>query len=213
MSDAPHPIGNPPPPPGKAERLVAQSGFVVYEGGSSLFDESVLVYVARTRDLWPEFDIYDHVGRPLGYSRNVPDSGPVLLERWSQDRSAYYDHGHNELLRVANSGNSVFNVTGGATCRVVSEWKNMGNMIISANNEPYGAVVGPRYRGLTDSTLRILDARQAQVGAIKVLEEGRWPNSIRHYVVSVEAGLRGELRSIAIAVPTMVAVIKEQQNS
>ncbi len=67
--------GDDPPPPGAAQGLVARAGFVVYEGGRSVFDESVLVYIAHHQRSWPNAEVVDHVGRPLGAVRRRQNHG------------------------------------------------------------------------------------------------------------------------------------------
>ncbi|MGI9598624.1 MAG: hypothetical protein ACR2QK_20835, partial [Acidimicrobiales bacterium] len=70
---------------------MAKSGFVVYEGGRSIFDESVLVYLSRPKNQWPDFDIVDHLGRALGASRRqVPRTSP-LGGFVTRSRSAVFD--------------------------------------------------------------------------------------------------------------------------
>ena len=76
--------------------MVARSGFVVYEGGNSIFDESVLVFLARPRGALPGFDIFDHVGRPLGQASSSQRNPLFELDA----ETVYYDTDMNELLRV-----------------------------------------------------------------------------------------------------------------
>ncbi|MGH1492742.1 MAG: hypothetical protein ACRBK7_25670 [Acidimicrobiales bacterium] len=226
-----------PPPPGLAERLVAQSGFVVYEGGNSLFNETVLVYLAKPRKERPDFDIFDHVGRPVGISRlqnrrfNVGSHGTTVM----------YDAGMNETLRVKPTFTPLsmtFAVSGVASGRVIGGGNRFGDLVIGPDVQTakpgpyrvaptkatvhgpvpnvmqhYGSIAGPKLRGLTASSLMILDQQKNQVGQIRVFSEGRWFSRVRHYVMSIEPTVKGELRRLLITVPTIITTVAWQQQT
>ncbi len=195
-----------PPPPGIAERLVAQSGFVAYETGTDIFDEPVLVYAARPAGFWPDFDVYDHVGRPRGFARSERSmpGAPVV-------RATYYDAGMSELLAVRSRSrftNITFDVTGIADCKVFG--RGTAELAFMANNEHYGTISGSRLGGLTSSSLRILDHRGVKVGTIRSFTEGLLFNRVTHYVVSIDQGPSrpgSELRRMLVVAPTMIALV------
>ncbi len=199
--------GGPIPPPGRAQHLVASSGFVVYEAGRSIFDESVLVYLARSRWDLGDFDVVDHVGRPLGASRSeearqflTPSRATVLI-----------DPGGSELLRVvAERGwmKFVFAVGGVANARFETASAGLSELRITSNAERFGCVVGQGVRGLAASELAILDHHRLEVGRIRVHRRRSW-SPARDYVVSMKPGQRDELRRLLPAVPLVLARLRE----
>jgi hypothetical protein len=205
--------GAPPPPPGKAQQLVARSGFVLYEGGNSVFDESVLVYMAKpSKKMWPDADITDHVGKPLGAvrmqtRRSFQSAGPTTV----------FDHGGTRILHILRKTsffNYSYEVTG------VSEGAYGGatiggkELLIEANNERYGSVRGPSFRGLGSSRLEILDQDRNQVGAIRSFRASTSPFvSLNHYVMSVDPSVRGEFRRLLVAAPVIAEFVKRTQQN
>ncbi|MGB5758878.1 MAG: hypothetical protein WBM50_18340 [Acidimicrobiales bacterium] len=195
------------PPPGRAQRLVAGSGFVVYERGRSIFDESVLVYLARSgRDIG-HFDVVDHVGRPLGASR--PEE---RLQFFTPRRSTVLiDPGGSELLRVvAERGwmKYVFAVSGVANARFETASAGLSELRITSNGERFGGVIGRGIRGLAATDLAILDHNGIEVGRIRVHRRQIW-SPARDYVVSTKPGRRDELRRLIPAVPVVLATLRE----
>ncbi len=213
MAESPGDIPPPsPPPPGRAEKLVAQSGFVVYEGGNSVFDESLLVYIARPHKQWPDFDVCDHVGRPLAYSRSERRSS--MFKR--RNPVVYYDQRMNQILHIRSTmgGFSMaFEVSGVANCRVSGGPTRMGRLVIEANNEQYGTIIGSRMRGMLASSIEIVDDRENRIAAIRSFGDGGLFSKVWHYVMSIEPGLRGELRRTLVGVPSIIATVRSQQQA
>ncbi len=215
MATPPPPIsahrGPGPPPPNLAQQLVARSGFVLYEGGRSVFDESVLVYQAKHKSSWPNCDITDHVGRTLGLIRRQGRGGFA-----KQGPAAVFDPGGAELLRVAQGTkrfNFVFDVTGVASARYETSTIGGREMVIEANNERFGSIRGPAYRGMTASTMEILDQNRNPVGGIRSISAGSSFSSWDHYVMSIKPHVGGELRRLLIAAPLVIAFAKRAQQS
>jgi hypothetical protein len=198
-----------PPAPGFAQQLVARSGFVVYEGGRTVFDESVLVYRARTRKHWPDFDISDHVGRALAVVR-VQGPRSLLGQRRP---SEILDLGGSRLLRVRPINkmfSQTFEISGVANAHFVAKGSGR-TATIEANGERFGAVAGSSFRGMANSQLSIVDHADRQVGVIKSYRRGGLMRRVDDYVVSIEPTLRGPLRRSILAIPTVVAMIRRAQ--
>jgi hypothetical protein len=206
----PPPPGFLPPasaPPGKVEALVAKSGFTVYEPGRNLFDEPLMVYLARPRSQWPNFDIYNHTGRILGASRSKRRNSLTQIRAATN----YYDRRMNQILRVQPHPGAfklTFEVTGVANAEVVSTMSRFGDLIIQANNEPYGMLDSPPLLGMSATYIKILDLHKNQVGAIRTFRTDALFRRTDNYVVSIDPQVRGELRRVLITVPTMIAVIR-----
>jgi hypothetical protein len=195
--------------------LVAKSGFTVYEPGASVFDESVLVFLATMHDDWPDYQVLDHVGRPLAYSKFLGrDEKP-----WSRHRSptVFSDPLNNEifqLLAKSGFGDLSFEVSGVSSGQLVRTNKRDAHLTLMANKEPYGAVAGGMLTGLSASELRIFDDAKREVGAIRRFREGTRGRKVDNYVVSIQPGLRGELRRMLVVVPTVITTaLKLDQRS
>lgn len=201
-----------PPPPGKAQQLVARSGFVLYEGGNSVFDESVLVYMAKTKKQWPDADITDHVGRPLGavriqVRRSLQPVGPTAI----------FDPGGARILHVTRRTsffNHSYDVTGVSQATYGGATIGGKELLIEANSERYGSIRGSSFRGLSGSRLEILDQDRNQVGAIRSFSANNSPFvSLDHYVMSIDPSVRGEFRRLLVVAPLIAAFVKRTQQN
>lgn len=206
-------VGQEPPPPGRAQRLVARAGFVVYEAGRSIFDEPVLVYLARTSTHWPDFDVVDHVGRVLGHARlQVRRSarltaGPITL----------FDPGGHRLLSVRPESKLfrfAYRISGVASADYVMRSLGSSELVIEAGNERLGSVLGRGFRGLSGSHLSLLDHDRRQVGEIRTfVEHRRLLAPVDSFVVRYEPALRGDLRRLSLAAPMVIALIRRARRS
>ncbi len=200
-----------PPPPNKAQQLVARSGFVLYEGGRSVFDESVLVYLAKHKTRWPDCDITDHVGRRLGAVRQKH------RRRWvSNSQTSVFDAGGSQLLHVTPRPglfSFLFDVSGVANGRYRSTSITARELVIEANNERFGSIRGPSFQGMGAGKIEILDQREEPVGAIRSMSAGSSFSSWDHYVMSIDPQVGGDFRRLLVAAPLIASLVKRTQRN
>lgn len=195
-----------PPPPNFAQGLVARSGAVVYEGGRSVFDESVMVYRARQKKQWPGFDVVDHVGRPLAVILAQGQSTMFTVMR----RVIVMDLGGSPLLTVQPANklfSNLFDVSGVASATFTKKGSGR-KMSIMSNNERFGVIAGSAISGLLSDRLTILDDREQEVAVVRSFRRGRRMSQVHDFVVSVDPALRGPLRRLLIAAPPILAVVR-----
>lgn len=208
----PAPSGDTQPPVGVVRRLVERSGFVVYEPGTTLFNESVLVYVARPkRREWPGFDVYDHLGRPMATIRRE------VASRLSTTRGPcnLFDRDGARLLRIEprfHPFKPVIDVSGIAEARFSSGTTIFAGLTISANREPFGRISGDRLRGLHGRGFTIQDHNRTPVGAIRIDGDGLFRKHVESYVVRLDTGLDGPLRRLILAAPPVLAMVRRAQH-
>lgn len=194
--------GGQPPPPGLAQKLVAKAGAVVYESGNSMFDESVLVYVAQLSGLnrSADFEIVDHLGRGLGWTRRVPGKG-----RWTANRSVgVYDGGGTKVLHANGRRSFGFSVELSGVAAATVKLEGRSRLTLTSGRESYGALSGGGWLGYASSHLVLIDHRDTEVGSVRRIRFGRLGAHRTHYVVSFKPGLRGELRRLAVAAPVII---------
>lgn len=199
-------------PVSMVQRLIESSGFEVRPpSGSTLFGESVLVFVAsRGKRSWPEFDVYDHAGSQVAQMRRENPSvlcyikGPVNM----------VDQRHSRVLRIEPSFNplrQVFVVSGVAGVRVTaSKFSNGGGMTIAGSDgTKIGRVKPGNLFGLRGSSMVVQDAYDMPVGAIYA------PATLRprHIVVSISPGPAAPLRGAIAALPPILAMAVAKQSS
>ena len=192
--------------------MVARSGFVLYEGGRSVFDESVLVYLAGPKSVWPDATITDHVGRMLGavrmqVRRSFQAPGPTGI----------FDTGGARVLHISRRTSFFsysFDVSGVAHASYSGATIGGRELVMEANNERFGSVRGPSYRGLAGTHLEILDQDRNQVGAIRSFTTSTSIfRSTDDYVMSIDPSVHGEFRRLLVAAPVIAAFMKRiQQN-
>lgn len=190
---------------------MARSGFVLYEGGRSVFDESVLVYLAKHKTRWPDCDITDHVGRQLGAVRLQHRA------RWAgRGPASVFDAGGSRLLHVMprpSLFSFLFDVSGVAEGRYRSTSFTAKEMVIEANNERFGSIRGPSFQGMTATKMEILDQREQPVGAIRSMSAGSSFSSWDHYVMSIDPQVSGEFRRLLVVAPLIAAFVKRTQRN
>ena len=77
--------------------LVERSGFEPFKSGWSIFERSILVYLAgETDDSWPNTDITDHTGSALGFVRRT--AAPAMRSIYSD--FSVYDVRGKEVLKL-----------------------------------------------------------------------------------------------------------------
>lgn len=202
MIDDGRPIGydpeNQPPPPNLAQSLVSRSGFTVYEAGSTLFDQPVLVYVMTERI--PEFVIHDHVGRRLG-------STATDRLTWGRRIRRIGDAQGSTVLTVRrNSGFPVdtFRVAGAATGSIL---RSTSGFELQGGSALLGTVRGSGLWPHSGSSFQIVDGDDRSIGAIRGYRQFKdGMLDVYSYAMSIEPGLRGPLRSMLPAVPTVLAL-------
>ncbi|MGI9597624.1 MAG: hypothetical protein ACR2QK_15785, partial [Acidimicrobiales bacterium] len=156
-----------------------------------------------------------HVGRALGASRRqVPRTFSPLGGFVTKSRSAVFDPAGARLLDVRPGGQLFklsYAVTGVATGHYITPSIGPTKLSIGADNEPYGSIVGRGFKWIHDPTLTILDHDDQPVGAIRSFpRRNNWSPTV-DYVLSVKPTLRGELRRLLIAAPTVVAMVRRAQ--
>ena len=199
-------LGSEPPPPNRSQQLVSRSGFVVYEGGRTIFDESVLVFLSKPGHNRVEFDVTDHVGRRLGATRLVRPANVLALNPGPVN---IFDPGGSQLLRVTNRS-AIFSATYGVSGTANGEYRstNLGswNLSIEANNEPFGSLVGKVFDPQR-AHISILDHDRQPVGKMRNFGDGGVFGSRRDYVLSVDPAVRGEFRRLLIAAPVVSVLL------
>lgn len=207
------PDGRPQPPhPVRAQELVARAGVVVYESGRSLFDESVLVHLVRSRRYWSDFDVVDHVGRGLGGTRLDVSRG------WFSrlvGTTVLLDHADVAVLEVEPGRKfygSPFRVRGVVDARLEILRFGFRGFKIMIGEQEVGSVVGSGFRGALSSTLRLLDRGGVQVGTIRVFRRWAIWSGAADMVVSVDPGLQGDLRRVVPAIPIVLANIRQARD-
>lgn len=217
MTDLPPPQPPPvppeaePPDPSRAQDLVARSGFTVYEPGRTVFDQPVLVYLPRRGKRWSDFDIVDHVGRPL--AREVKTKDPRLLSVGVPSRIV--DTYNNPILEIRpKSGRFLstdFEVLGAANGMFSQRVTLASRLTIEANAEPFGAIIGGRLSGFSGN-MEIEDHDKNIVGEIRQYRLTRNPFSMdKALVMGIDPLLRGELRRLLVAAPPILFAIRRQQ--
>ena len=198
--------GDDPPPPGAAQGLVARAGFVVYEGGRSVFDESVLVYIAHHQRSWPNAEVVDHVGRPLGAVRRRQTHG--LLRTTPLFRVT--DPAGGKLFDIVAKNRLLsrrYVVTG-----VAAVTFRFPEQTITAGEEPVGSIDG-KLIGASDQRFTVLDNGNKAVAVIQRYSRGnRWVRDY-DYVTSIDPVLRGELRRAIIAAPVALEQARHAEQS
>lgn len=203
----------PPPPPGPAQRLAARAGVVLYEGGNSLFDEPVLVYLPRPGNRWSGLTIYDHVDRLLGFTKKLGSPGPFTVNV----AAGITDARGTSVLEVRPRPKLFrfnYDVSGVANGRYTMSSVGSQELILEANNEPFGYVRGQGLRGLSGRILTVLDRDRHEVGQLRVFPDHR--NLFRlsiSYVLSLDPGLDGELRRLLVAAPVVVEGVRRSQQA
>ena len=202
-----------PPPPGPAQRLVAKAGFGLYEGGNSIFDEPILVYLATPAKRWAEFAITDHVDRRLGATRKLGTPGPFAINVPTEivdtlGSSLVSIHATSKLFRYT------YEVSGVANGIYTMPSIGSRELTLEANNEPFGYIRGSGFRGLGGKTLTLFDHDRREVGEVRVFVERRNPfrRTISH-VVSFDPALGGELRRLLIAAPVVIEGVRRSQEA
>lgn len=185
---------------------------MVYESGRSVFDESVLVYLVRSRRYWADFDVVDHVGRPLAGTRL--DGRSKLFSRLRT--TVLLDPAGGAVFEVVPAQThlgSPFRVRGVTDARLDVMRLGFRGVRIKVGGEGVGSVVGTGLRGVRGARLGILNSGQVQVGTIEVFRRwGIW-SSAADMVVSVGPGLEGDLRRIVPIVPIVLANLRQALNS
>jgi hypothetical protein len=201
----------PPPPPGPAQRLAARAGVVVYEGGNSLFDEPVLVYLPRAGTRWSGLTIHDHVDRVLGYTEKIGNPGAFTVNvamRVADARGT----GVLEVRAQPKIFRFIYEVSGVANGRYTMGTVGSQELSLEANNERFGYIKGQGFRGLAGKVLTIFDHDQQKVGELRAFVDHK--NLFRQsvsYVLSVDPGLGGELRRMLVGAPIVVEGIRRSQ--
>jgi hypothetical protein len=208
--------GPQPPPPGLAQRLVAKAGAVVYEGGNSMFDESVLVYIPSVprKSFQPpknllELNIVDHVGRRLGWSTE----STAKRKRWMANPVTIHDTAANEVLRlrVRTGLRFVVEVSGVASAQI--RQTDRKTFVLRSGGEPYGRMEGSGLLGVNNTTMRLFDLNDDNVGVLHRLYEGGTLAGQTHYVLAMKPGLRSELRRLLVTAPLVTTLWNRQQVS
>ena len=177
-----------------------------------MFDESVLVYLAAPKKQWPDAKVTDHVGRMLGavriqVRRSFQSAGPTAI----------LDPGGARVLHIARRTsffNFTFDVSGVANATYGGATMGGRELVIEANNERFGSVRGPSYRGLSGNHLEILDPDRNQVGAIRSFSTGTSLfTTSDDYVMSIDPSVRGEFRRLLVAAPVIAAFMKRTQQN
>lgn len=200
-----------PPPPGPAQRLVAKAGFSVYEGGSSIFSEPVLVYLSKRVRRWPDFEVFDYIDRPLAITRKAGNPGPLALN----GTTALHDMGGAPLVTIAPESKLFrhnYLVSGVANGLYTMSTIGSRELTIEANNEPFGYISGQGFKGLGGRNLTVFDHNRQEVAAIRVFVESR---SLIHrtisHVISIDPNLSGELRRLLVAAPVVIEGVRRSQ--
>lgn len=206
-NSAPHP-----PPPGPAQALAAKLGYTVYEGGGSIFSAPVLVFLGRDRGKPSEYDVFDHVDRPLGYCRQLPGS-MLRVESPCQ----IYDPFHAPLLQ-ARPTSGLFRISyqiNGVTSALFTGPVIVGKEItIERNSEPFGYVRGPGPAAKPAARAEVLDHNRQPVAELRVIEERTlFAVKRRDMVINIDPMLGGELRRLLIALPMVMDQIRQRNES
>ncbi|MEM7324748.1 MAG: hypothetical protein AAF531_16795 [Actinomycetota bacterium] len=179
---------------------------MVYEEGTSIFTDPVLVYLSRSWRAPTEFRIFDHVDRPRGLSRKVrpwalPATSVELSDPWGAP-----------LLKVTPTRELFrFNhrVEGVASARFTMPTIRSSELTIVQNREPFGFIVGAGFQGVRGTRLTVLDDSRREVGEIRTFPgSGPWRQRTVGHVVSLEPGLGGPLRRLLVAAPPIIEAIR-----
>ena len=196
---------HPPPPPGRVAGLVAKSGFVQYEPGRSIFDQSVVVYLSgETSGTWPNTQITDHVGRHLGQIRRT--SGPLLSGHYGD--FSLYDANGSEVLRIdarTPAFRVEFRIELTANGRYVMATFG-SELTIEVNGQAVASISARSGRTSVETVRTILSEGGRQIGAIKSYKAGgRFMDCRVDSVMWVNPSVDGNLRRLLLAAPLVIA--------
>ncbi|MEM7272894.1 MAG: hypothetical protein AAF547_07435 [Actinomycetota bacterium] len=202
-----------PPAPNRAQALVAKAGYTVYEAGRTLFDQPVLVYLPRKARRWPDYDIVDHVGRPLGAELKVGTPSPFEVTAPSR----IVDSFGSPVLEIRPSRHLLrteFAITGVATGSFVVKGLEGSRVSIEANRERFGMIRSSRLQGLGVGEARVEDDAGNVVGRIRHLRTSRNPFRRQPaWVIGLDPMLRGPLRRLVVAAPSVLAAVRRVQEA
>ncbi len=202
---SPAPGGPMPPPPNLAQQLVSQAGFAVYEGGHSMFDEPVLVFLARPKRSWPDFDVTDHVGRGLGFAQVSVRRGMVLTRR-----SDVMDTSGTSVLGIKPKVGFSLSFTVSGVANASLRARSPG-LVIETGGMRIGAVGGSRFLGLGGDRLTLLDDQERPVGTFRSFKRGGLFDRVDDFVVSLDRKCPDYLRDLVPALPTIIVMIRRDQ--
>ena len=184
---------------------------MVYEGGSSLFDEPVLVYLPRAGTRWSGLTIHNHVDRVLGFTQKIGNPGAFTVNVAMR----VADAGGNQVMEVCARPKIfrfIYEVSGVANGRYTMTTVGTQELSLEANNEQFGFIKGQGLRGLGGKFLTVFDHDRQEVGELRAFVDHK--NLFRQsvsYVLSVDPGLGGELRRMLVAAPIVVEGIRRSQ--
>lgn len=199
---------NRPPPPNHAQGLVARSGYTVYESGTSLFDQPVLVYEASRE--FPNVHIFDHLGKPMGRAvkehRGWLSNGPIR----------FFDNWGNEVLQMRQQvglGDPSYSITGVVNAKLSASLTG-GRITITQNGMVHGELSGGGIMGAAGNFLKIFDPAHRKVGEVKGHHEYHYfLSSVYSYVISVDPSIRGPLRQALVAVPVAMGMTRRRRHN
>lgn len=193
--------------PGPAQQLVAKAGITVYEEGTDIMNESVLVYLGRPSTGWPTFEIFNHVDRSLGRTRSLGKPGRFALNGTTSIDNPL-GTSMMEVRAKPNLFRVIYEVTGLTTGSIRMSTIGSGDMTLEANREPHGYVIGGHF-GVVNTDLAVLDHRRDRVGTIHSYVERAGPHqlSISH-VMSFDHRVGSVLRRLVLAVPIVIEGVR-----
>lgn len=200
-----------PPPPTRAQALLAEAGVTVYEPGEGLFDQPALIYLARRTKHGPAFDVFDHVGRPLAREAELADYRFGVVRR---PYLALFGDDGQSLFAIRSRWNPwrMYTVSG-IESAVVGPQGTEGEIPLTAGREPVGAIVGLSDYGAFLSSareLRLEDHNGAKAACLQGFP--RRYNVGSHaidWVMTVNPKLRGPLRRLAVVAPSIARIYLE----
>ena len=211
--DPPLPSPGPAPgPPNLAQRLVANAGFAVYEGGTGLFDEPVLVYVGVGRMAPMEFSIHDHVGQQRGASAR-PEATSLFRTPPVQLRDLAGQVVMEVHRRWMIFAPNIYRVEGCASGLFELVWKESGlfqnhyELRVTTNDTPVCVIRGHGFVGDPKGHFTAFDQENRQVAVFIPSVESVRKRRTTCYVASIDPNVGGDLRRLLVAAPLVIAGI------
>ena len=207
--------GHEPGPPNLAQRLVAKAGQTVYEGGTGLFDEPVLVYVGVGRMAPMEFTIHDHVGGRRGTSDRKKAtspfrSAPPINLRDGDGKTVLEFHRQwmifaPNIYRVEGIVSAIFELVGAGTALLGN--RDDVQLRVTVKDESVCVIRGHGFVGEPGGYFTAFDGENRQVATIKPSVESVGKRRTTCYVSSIKPDVGGELRRLLVAAPLVIAGI------
>lgn len=188
--------------------MASRAGFTVYEGGTNILNEPVLVYLGMSWRSSLEFKIFDHVDRIRGYAKHTRSLGSP-----GRTPCQVHDPWGSPLIQIRPRPapyEASYQVEGVVSGVFFASPYGAWELVIMAHNEAIGYINGRASGGVGSSEMIAFDHDRNEVASLRwFFERSNLLRRTASCVVSIDPNLGGGLRRLLIATPIVVEATRQ----